>query len=118
MKTIKPETVLVKGILDALAWKYKGRAKFWRNNTGATKTASGGFVRYGEVGSPDILGVLSPSGRLVCLEVKTDKGKTSPAQEVWLQEANNLGAITAVVRSIDDALAALENIEGTNTDDA
>jgi hypothetical protein len=111
------ETQLVKSILEVLAWKYKGRGKFWRNNTGATKTATGGFVRYGAVGSPDILGVLSPSGRLVCLEVKTTKGKTSPAQEAWLEETKALGAVAAVVRSIDDALATLESVEGAKTNE-
>jgi VRR-NUC domain len=102
------ETLLVKSILGALQLRYKGRLKSWRNNTGATSTASGGFIKFGAVGSPDILGVLSPGGRLVALEVKTARGRTSPAQEAWLSEARTLGAVVGVVRSIDEAFDLIE----------
>lgn len=102
------ETLLVKSILGALQLRYKNRGKFWRNNTGATRTEAGGFVRFGAVGSPDILGVLSPEGRLVAIEVKTAKGKTSPAQDAWLLEAKNLGAVVGVARSLDDAFRLVE----------
>lgn len=102
------ETQLTKSILGALQLRYKKSGKFWRNNTGATKTEGGSFLRFGAVGSPDILGILSPAGRLVALEVKTSKGKTSPAQELWLDEARELGALVAVVRSIDEAFQLIE----------
>lgn len=102
------ETALMKSILGALQLRYKKKAFFWRNNSGATKTESGGFVRFGSPGSPDILGILSPGGRLVALEVKTPKGKTSPLQESWLEEARALGALAGVVRSIDDAFQLME----------
>jgi hypothetical protein len=101
------ETLIVKSILGALQLKYKNRAKFWRNNTGATKTETGGFVRFGALGSPDILGILQ-GGRFVALEVKTAKGRTSPAQESWLAEALQLGAVAGVARSIDDAFALID----------
>ena len=102
------ETVIVKSILGALQLKYKNRAKFWRNNTGATKTEGGGFVRFGAPGSPDILGIIQ-GGRMVALEVKTAKGKTSPGQDEWLAEAGKLGAIVGVARSIDDAFALVDS---------
>ena len=101
------ETVIVKSILEYLQLRYKGRAFFWRNNSGALKTEKS-FVRFGATGSPDILGVLGPSGRLVGLEVKGAKGKTSEHQEAWLKEAQELGAVVGVVRSMDEACALIE----------
>jgi len=102
------ESTIVKLILDVLTLKYKGRLKLWRNNTGATKTEGGGFVRYGALGSPDLLGILAPSGRLVGLEVKAPKGTTTEHQELWLKEAQELGAVVGVVRSMDEACALIE----------
>lgn len=102
------ETAIVKSILDYLTLKYKGKAFFWRNNSGAMKTEGGGFIKFGATGSPDILGILAPSGRLIGLEVKNAKGKVSEHQEAWLKEAAELGAVVGVVRSIDEACALIE----------
>lgn len=101
------EQLLMKSILEALQLRYKGRAHFWRNNTGAMKTEGGHFFRFGEVGSPDVLGILQ-GGRFVALEVKTAKGKTSESQGAWLSRALSLGAIAGVVRSIDEAFTIIE----------
>ncbi len=103
-----PETVIMKSIIDSLAWRFRGRLKIWRNNTGATKTAAGGFVRYGEVGSADIFGVLSPEGRFVALEVKQPGKKPTAAQSEWLREVKEHGWIAAVVSSPEEAVAAIE----------
>ncbi len=102
-----PETLLLKSILSALGWRFKGRARFWRNQSGALPTAKGGFVRFGEVGAPDILGIVR-GGRMVCLEVKTATGRVSPLQRAWLDEARELGAVVGVARSVDEALQLVE----------
>ena len=102
------ETAIVKLILDVLSLKYKGRLKLWRNNTGATKTEGGGFMKFGAVGSPDLLGILAPTGRLVGLEVKAPKGKVSEHQEAWLKEAAAFGALVGVVHSVDEACALID----------
>lgn len=101
------EQLLMKSILEALQLRYKSQGHFWRNNTGAVKTEGGRWLSFGQVGSPDILGVLQ-GGRFVALEVKTAKGKTSEAQEAWLSRAKDLGAIAGVVRSIDEAFSLIE----------
>jgi hypothetical protein len=102
-----PETVLVRSILQALAWKYRGKARFWRNNTGAVRSERGALVRFGEVGAPDILGIVR-GGRLVAIEAKSASGRVSPAQRTWHEEAASLGAVVGVVRSVDEALALVE----------
>ena len=53
--------------------------RLWVNNTGALKTATGHFQRYGLKGSADILGV-SGDGKFVAIEVKTGTGRLNPSQ--------------------------------------
>jgi len=80
----------------------------WRNETGVA-VHNGRRVRYGLcVGSADIIGILAPAGRFVALEVKTATGRVSPDQVRFLQLVRNRGGFAAVVRSVDDARAALE----------
>lgn len=83
-----------------------GRATLWRNSVGFDRERN---VKYGlGLGSPDLVGCLFPSGRLFALEVKTPTGRVSPDQKLWHGAARKLGAFVAVVRSVDEALAALE----------
>lgn len=103
------ESALVNLILATLLFRYKTTLKLWRNNTGAFKTEGGKFLRFGSAGSPDLIGVLCPGGRFVGLEVKTDKGKLSPQQAAWLQDAGDLGALVGVVRSVEEAIALIES---------
>lgn len=73
---------------------------FWRNNTGAFETKSGGFVRFGAKGSPDI--ILIFQGRAYFLEVKRKSGVMSLDQESFAEAAKAAGARYHVVRSVDD----------------
>jgi putative heme degradation protein len=61
--------------------------------------------RFTAKGSSDILGIYK--GKMICFEVKSAKGRVSPEQKVFLGRMESLGAITAVVRSVDDAIRAL-----------
>lgn len=60
-----------------------------------------------EEGTPDALGYLIPSGRMVAIEVKTKTGKLRPAQEKWLADAKAAGVLCIVVRTPSEALDAL-----------
>lgn len=83
----------------------------WRNNTGVAKhrTAS---VRYGLcVGSSDLVGILTMpdgTGRFLALECKAPDGRTTKQQEMFLSLVRKRGGFAAVVRSVDEAQAALE----------
>lgn len=59
-------------------------------------------------GTPDILACVR--GRFVALEVKTDTGRTSAIQDFQLEQIASAGGISAVVRSLDEAVAVLKNI--------
>ena len=84
----------------------------WRNSTGQTEEwnpndGSSRALRYGlAVGSADLVGILRP-GRFFALEVKTAKGRVRPKQETWLALVRRMGGFAAVVRSVDEAKAAL-----------
>ncbi len=84
----------------------------WRNTGGYTEewspngTTRG--IRYGlTTGAADLVGVLAPSGRWFALEVKSAKGQLTPEQTLWLALVRRMGGFAGVVRSVDDARAAL-----------
>lgn len=86
----------------------------WRNNTGALKDATGRLIRFGKVGSSDILGVL-PDGKFLAVECKKSKGGiVSEYQEEFLQEINNCGGVGLVVRSSEELLNELKKRGYTN----
>jgi hypothetical protein len=64
-------------------------------------------ITYGlGVGSPDLFGALS--GRAFGLELKTPTGRSSPEQERWAYAARGRGVEVVVVRSVEEAEAAIE----------
>ena len=80
---------LVNRILILLHSHKLGR--YWANNTGAVKTVSGHFQRYGLKGSSDIIG-LTKSGRFVGIEIKTGTGRQSKDQVAFQKMIHdNLG---------------------------
>ena len=100
MTTQPTESQIQKAILDWLAYK---NIPAWRNNTGMI--ILGGekkrAIRMGVKGISDILGCL-PDGRILCVEVKTKKGKLTPEQEAFIEKINKLGGNAFVARSIKD----------------
>ncbi len=106
------EQELTRAILDRLA--LMPGVWCWRNNTGVGK-ANGFRIRFGKVGSGDITGVLA-GGRHFELEVKLPGGKwkTTEEQEAHGARVLEMGGLWAVVRSVDDAVAAVEGaMKGT-----
>lgn len=102
-----PEGAIVAACLEFL--HYAG-VTAWRNNSGAVKykNASGAsrFLRYGKVGSADIIGWM-PDGRFLGVECKTTTGRLSEAQKVWLAELRKAGGVAVVARSVDDLIEAM-----------
>lgn len=86
--------------------------KAWRNNTGAVRpqrsNGSYGFIRFGEVGSGDVLFIMPPFGRFGSIETKTQNDRLRKTQEDWMETVNNLGGIAFVARSLDDVLERME----------
>jgi len=66
-------------------------------------------VTYGLcVGSSDLVAVAAPLGRLVAIELKSERGELRPAQRAWLQRMRELGAVAGEARSPDEAEALVD----------
>ncbi len=96
------ETQIQTAVHDAIA--RTGRALLWRNNTGRIGRVSFGLG----VGSADLVGLLRGSGRFFALEVKSATGRLSVEQVAWARAVTAAGGFVACVRSVDEALRALE----------
>lgn len=83
----------------------------WRNNSGAYKTESGAYVRYGYKGSPDIVGI-TKSGRFLGVEAKFGKNTQSPHQRAFQAQCEVNNGLYIVAYSIDDLEAHKQEILG------
>lgn len=78
----------------------------WRNNTGAVKVGKR-FIRFGYVGSSDIIGI-TKDGRFLAVECKREKGGVlSEPQKVFLEEINRNGGVAICVHSVLDLIKGL-----------
>jgi len=88
-----------------LALAHEPDLVLWRNNVGVAEQR-GARVRYGlATGSADLIGCLA--GRFVALEIKTATGRARPEQTQWLELVRRYGGFAAIVRSVDEARAAI-----------
>jgi hypothetical protein len=97
MRSLVSESDVIKLIDEALS--VYGIFHF-RNNTGAIKTARGGFVRFGSPGAAEFLGIC-PGGRFLSVEVKRPGGRLSPEQKTWLDAVNNEGGVAIWVDGVE-----------------
>ena len=67
-----------------------------------------------EPGVSDIIAVEKKTGRIVCIEIKSKKGKLSPAQENFLKLIEANGGIAIVARSAMDVIQRLGLSPRTN----
>ena len=78
---------------------------YWKNNSGALPTASGGFIRFGAVGSPDICVI--KDGQFIGIEIKTPKGKQSDTQKEFQGRLELAGGKYYIVRSLEEVTKIL-----------
>lgn len=86
---------LVNKILTYLHSQFTGR--YWGNATGAVKSESGHFQRYGLIGSSDIIG-FTGQGRAVFIEVKTKNAALSAQQNKFRDATLRCNCIYIVAR--------------------
>lgn len=97
------ETPVIRNILSALA----------RLGIEATRINAGGRrgrITLSPAGWPDILAIVPPRGQALCIEVKAEDGAQSDSQEVFQARVERLGARYVVVRSLDEAIAAVNDV--------
>lgn len=80
----------------------------YRTNVGTFYTIDGRPVRTGlPVGFSDLAGHRAADCRAFYFEVKTPTGRVRPEQRAFIDAMLKRGAIAAIVRSVDEARAAL-----------
>lgn len=85
----------------------------FRANVGKVRTEDGRIFSTGlPVGFPDLFGYRKSDGKIVFLEVKTEKGKLRPEQKRFIERLVQDGCIAGVVRSVDDARALILSGKG------
>jgi Holliday junction resolvase len=72
----------------------------YRNNSGAMMSDGGHFVRFGAVGSPDI--VVVDDGIYIGVEVKGTNGKQSENQIAFQEELERAGGVYILAHSLDE----------------
>jgi hypothetical protein len=99
----REESARQRAILDYLRAKH---IFVWRCNqvspTGINAKGELYHRRFvGLKGVSDILGIL-PGGRILCIEVKSAKGRLSAEQNCFASEVLDLGGVWFVARSVED----------------
>lgn len=105
----QPEAVLQRSVCQYLDYALPHDWHYWHNHQNApTVQAQARLKALGvKAGLPDMM-VVGPTGdnepgvNLIVIELKSAKGRTSLAQEDWLDWFANAGAHAAVIRSLDD----------------
>lgn len=106
------ESDLLRATLRAIEWLPGVHAL--RLNAGLTVLGTGKnkrAIKGCEPGTPDIE-VMLMGGRVIWLECKTPKGRLSKSQVAWHAMASKLGHRVRVVRSVDEAVAAVREATG------
>ncbi len=103
------ESDIQRQILRYLGYN-KDVALAWRQNTGGAyypkKDGTKQFVRFGERGVSDILGMLK-GGQFFAIEVKRPGGKPTPHQAAFLKSIEDAGGISILAHSIEDVSAVI-----------
>jgi hypothetical protein len=98
------ETAIVADILLMIGKEFHSTIRAWRNNSGALPDAHGRLVKFGLVGSADILGVIgSEGGRLLAIEVKAPGGKRTQTQINFANMVIAMNGRYILARSVAEA---------------
>ncbi len=84
-----------------------------RVNSGKVKVR-GGFMQLAPDGTADLLIFVEPFARVCALEVKDAKGTQRDSQVAWAAQLRAKGGHYAVVRNLDEALAAVKDARDTS----
>lgn len=114
------EHQIQKAIVELLRYQLPPDATYWavpnggkrpvKAKNGGTYSPEGARLKAEGViaGVADLM--ILWGGRLICMEVKTPKGKQSKSQKDWEQTITAAGGLYRVVRSVDDAKTLLDVI--------
>ena len=104
---MKPEAQILKEVMLAIG--SQPDCRIFRNSVGqARDPRTGQHVRFGlTAGASDIIGI-GPRGRFLALECKSETGRATAEQLVFLDVVKRMGGIAGVVRSAAEAIQLVE----------
>jgi hypothetical protein len=79
-----------------------------RINCGSFEVDGRYIQNNSQPGMSDIIGCLRESGRMFAIEVKSQKGRLSEQQALFLSTIENAGGLSCVAKSIDDVSRMLD----------
>ena len=106
----QPEAAIQRAIFDHIKWRAVGGWTFWSTPNAAKRSLRLGAELKAQgmrAGVGDI-SALSPDGRYHELELKTERGRLSPAQRKRLEAVAATGCRAEVAYGLDDALRKLK----------
>src|SRR5262245_40544452 len=105
----RPEQAIQKALIEHLRLRGVAGVVYLHPANGGARSAVEGaiFKSLGVMaGAPDLL--LWHDGRSYAVELKTDSGRTTPAQIAMMTRLKDAGVATAVAHGIDEAITTLE----------
>lgn len=106
MNNSKDHQKLVDDILFAVG--SMSNVRVWPRQVGVT-SIEGRVIAYGLPGETDIQGIIAPQGKMLCLEVKTGKGRLTEPQERYRDMIVRFGGVWACCRSVKDAMDVVKS---------
>jgi hypothetical protein len=97
------ENELIKLITD---WLAINKVFHFRQNTGAFKTKTGGFYRFGHKGAGDIVVIIH--GRHIEIECKVGRNKLSEHQIAFKEALESAGGIYIEARDLETVVEAVQ----------
>jgi len=108
-RRVEPEASVLARVKEAL-WAVGG-VHVMRNSVGGVKKGSR-FIRYGlEPSSSDLVAIVAPYGRWLCIECKNSAGGNGVEeveQAKWLAKMRTYGAVAGFCTTPEQALALVE----------
>lgn len=68
-------------------------------------------IKFGITGESDLQGIIAPSGRMLCIEVKTNSGRLTKEQIRWRDMVCKFGALYIEARTLEQTLADFEKLK-------
>jgi hypothetical protein len=78
----------------------------WKVGSGAFRDGDR-YIKMGQVGMSDLIGILPPHGRLLAVEVKRVGAKPTPEQAAFLEIVREAGGKAFVARGCEDVIREL-----------
>lgn len=107
VRLVEPEGSVLERTQELMSkW---GGVHVMRNTVGFVKKGGRGITYGLGRGSSDIVAIVAPYGRWLCVETKRgDGGKLSPEQDRWLRWMRTYGAVVGVVDKAEDVIPLIE----------